>query len=162
VVGVDPSTGMLREARRRFAGPLVQGRAEALPFADARFDLLSVGYALRHVPDLEDAFRECLRVLKPGGRLLVLELSRAPSPAGRALLRLYFTQVVPLVMRLRTPNPHARTLMRYYWDTIAACVPPDVILDALRRSGFAEVSHRVFGGVVSEYVGRRPELLGHV
>ena len=84
VVGVDPSRGMLREARKALAGPLVQGRAEALPFRDDLFDMLSMGFALRHVPDLEVTFREYLRVLKPGGRLLLLEVSRPRrrSPAS--------------------------------------------------------------------------------
>ena len=73
VVGLDSSGGMLRKARRTLTSPLVQGRAEALPFRSDRFDLLSMGYALRHVAELEVTFREFLRVLKPGGRLLIVE-----------------------------------------------------------------------------------------
>ena len=80
VIGIDPSRGMLREARKALASPLVQGRAEALPFRDDLFDMLSMGFALRHVPDLDAAFREYRRVLKPGGRLLLLEVSRPRSP----------------------------------------------------------------------------------
>ena len=68
VVGVDPSAGMLREACKAPAGPIVFGRAESLPFRDEMFDMLSMGFALRHVPSLEIAFREYRRVLKPGGR----------------------------------------------------------------------------------------------
>src|SRR5437867_1721338 len=75
VIGVDPSRGMLREAREALSGPLVQGRAEALPFRDDLFDMLSMGFALRHVADLGSASREYWRVLKPGGRLIVLEVS---------------------------------------------------------------------------------------
>jgi demethylmenaquinone methyltransferase/2-methoxy-6-polyprenyl-1,4-benzoquinol methylase len=151
VTGLDPSAGMLREARKTLAGPLVQGRVEELPFGAGRFDVLTIGYALRHAADLEVAFRECRRVLKPDGRLLILEISRAPGAGRRALMRVYFTWVLPLIMKLSTRNRHAHILTRYYWDTIVACVPPETIMDALRRTGFAEVQRRVFGGVLSEY-----------
>jgi len=155
-IGLDPSRGMLEQARRVFGGALVQGRVEALPFADGRFDLVSMGYALRHVTALEVAFRECLRVLKPGGRLLVLEISRPPSATARWLLREYLQRVLPFVMRAITGSAHAGLLTRYYWETIEACVPPDTILDVMRESGFIEVDRRVFGGVLSEYVAARP------
>ena len=154
VVGLDPSRGMLEQARRALGAPLVQGRGECLPFASARFDALTMGYALRHVPDLLAAFREYHRVLRPGGRLLVLEISRPRSRAGGALARLYLKHVVPLVTRVGTGSAPARQLMDYYWDTIENCVEPEAILDALRASGF-EASRRVQGGLLSEYVGTR-------
>lgn len=156
VVGLDPSAGMLQEARKTLCGPLVRGRVEDLPFGDASFDLLSIGYALRHVTSLEAAFAECRRVLKPGGRLLILEISRAPSPAMQAAIRVYLTRVLPLFMRLATRNAHARMLTRYYWDTIVTCVPPDVIVEVLQRSGFVDVERRVFAGFLTEYVATRP------
>ncbi|MCI0548031.1 MAG: class I SAM-dependent methyltransferase [Candidatus Rokubacteria bacterium] len=156
IVGIDPSTGMLAQARRRVAGPLVQGRAEALPFRDQRFDVLTMGYALRHVPDLEQAFQEYLRVLKPGGRIVLLEISRPRSPWGRGLMRLYLQRVVPRILRLRGAGPDARVLLRYYWDTIAECVSPETILGALRASGFARAEHREFGRVLSEYSAVKP------
>jgi demethylmenaquinone methyltransferase/2-methoxy-6-polyprenyl-1,4-benzoquinol methylase len=152
VIGLDPSGGMLREARKTLSSPLVQGLIEALPFDDERFDVLSIGYALRHVADLEVAFRECQRVLRPGGRLLILEISRSPSAASRWAIRVYFKQVLPGIMWLSTRSPHARMLTRYYWDTITSCVPPEAILEVLRRSGFVDVERRVFGGFLSEYV----------
>ena len=62
VVGLDPSIGMLRQAQRTLAMPLVQGTVEDLPFATDHFDFLSMGYALRHMADLGVAFRQCLRV----------------------------------------------------------------------------------------------------
>ena len=156
VVGLDPSAGMLREARKTFAGPLVQGQVEALPFASARFDALTIGYALRHAADLDVAFRECRRVLKPGGRLLLLEISRPPARFRRWLIRGYLTRVLPALMRLTTRNPDVGRLARYYWDTIAACVAPELILDALRQGGFVQVERRVFGGFLSEYTARTP------
>lgn len=156
VVGLDPSVGMLREARRVHSGPLVQGRAEEIPLRDDVFDMLSMGFALRHVATLEIAFAEYRRVLKPGGRLLLLEVSRPRSAVIRWAIRIYFQQVLPLIIRIGTGSPDARLLMKYYWDTIDECVPPAMILAALRQTGFAEVQHRVVGGCLSEYVAVKP------
>ena len=156
IVGLDPSAAMLRVARMRVAGPLVQGQVEELPFEGASFDVLTIGYALRHASDLDVAFGECRRVLKPGGRALVLEISRPPSPLRQRLIRLYVTRVLPSLMALTTHNRDVGRLARYYWDTIAACVPPEAILDSLARSGFVDVHHRAFAGLISEYTARRP------
>jgi demethylmenaquinone methyltransferase/2-methoxy-6-polyprenyl-1,4-benzoquinol methylase len=156
VVGVDPSAGMLREARKAHAGPLVRGRAEAIPLQDDLFDMLSMGFALRHVATLETAFAEYRRVLKPGGRLLLLEVSRPRSAAIRWLIRVYFQRVLPGLIRIATRNPDAPLLMEYYWDTIAECVPPETILAALRQSGFVDVEHRLLAGCLSEYVALKP------
>jgi demethylmenaquinone methyltransferase / 2-methoxy-6-polyprenyl-1,4-benzoquinol methylase len=156
VIGIDPSGGMLREARKTLRVPLVQGRVEELPFGNNRFDFLSMGYAVRHVTDLGVAFRECLRVLRPGGRLLILEISRPRSAVGQWLIRVYLQTILPLVMRISTGSAHPELLMRYYWDTIAECVPPDAILHVLRSSGFVNVDRRVRGGLLSEYVGAKP------
>jgi demethylmenaquinone methyltransferase/2-methoxy-6-polyprenyl-1,4-benzoquinol methylase len=153
VVGLDPSVGMLREARKIVAVPLVQGTVEELPFANDHFDFLCMGYALRHVADLGVAFRECRRVLKPGGRVLILEITLPRSPLGRRFFRVYFESVLPRITRLSTGSAKAELLMKYYWDTIANCVPPDTILGVLKSSGFADIEHRVRGGLLSEYIG---------
>jgi demethylmenaquinone methyltransferase/2-methoxy-6-polyprenyl-1,4-benzoquinol methylase len=152
VLGLDPSGGMLRQAQRTFSGPLVQGRIEELPARDATFDFVTVGYALRHAADLDVAFRECLRVLAPGGRLVVLEISRPRSRAMQAAARFYLTRVLPFIMR----TAHARLLMEYYWATIDTCVPAGTIVDLLRRAGFIDVRHIVRGGVQNEYLATRP------
>lgn len=156
VVGLDPSIGMLREARKVHAGPLVQGRAEEIPLRDGVFDMLSMGFALRHVTTLESAFAEYRRVLKPGGRLLMLEISRPRSAVIRWAIRVYFKQVLPLIIRIGTRSPDARLLMTYYWDTIDECVPPPMILAALQQAGFVEVEYRLLGACLSEYVARTP------
>jgi demethylmenaquinone methyltransferase/2-methoxy-6-polyprenyl-1,4-benzoquinol methylase len=152
VVGIDPSAGMLREARRVFAGPLAQGRIETLPFRDAIFDFVTIGYALRHAADLDVALRECLRVLVPGGRLVILEISRPPAAALRTMIRLYLTRVIPLVMRAR----HARLLMQYYWETIDTCVPPERIMDMLRHTGFTNAQRTVWATIQTEYHATKP------
>jgi demethylmenaquinone methyltransferase/2-methoxy-6-polyprenyl-1,4-benzoquinol methylase len=134
----------------------VRGRGEALPFRDDTFDMLSMGFALRHVPDLEVAFGEYRRVLKPGGRVLLLEVSRPPSRVSRWLIQTHFQHVLPLLTRLSTGSEPAQLLMKYYWDTIDRCVPPETILDVLRRNGFVDVDRRVFFGCLSEYAAAKP------
>jgi demethylmenaquinone methyltransferase/2-methoxy-6-polyprenyl-1,4-benzoquinol methylase len=156
VIGVDPSRGMLQQARKALSSPLVQGRAEALPFREGLFDMLSMGFALRHVADLDVAFAEYRRVVKPGGRLLLLELSRPSSSVARALFRAYFQYVVPRLTRIGTRNRSAQLLMEYYWDTMDRCVPPETILDAMRRTGFIDVHRRVLFGILSEYTATKP------
>lgn len=112
VVGLDPSTGMLREARNAACPCLVQSVGESLPFQNGSFDFLSMGYALRHVPDLETAFREYSRVLKPGGIVLLLEISRPKSAALFWLSRLYLKNVLRIAFATVTGNRDMHTLMR--------------------------------------------------
>lgn len=156
VIGLDVSEGMLAQARRQLSVPLIQARAEALPLADATMDFVSIGYALRHVASLSDAFAEFLRVLKPGGRLLILEISRPHNRIGYAMLRSYLGRIVPVLSRTFGARQE-ETLMRYYWDTIKACVPAPVILEALKEVGFGSVGCRTELGVFRAYLGRREE-----
>ena len=156
VVGIDPSRGMLREARAAQSNPLVRGRAELLPFRSESFDMLSMGFALRHVEDLEATFDEYRRVLKPGGRLLLIEVSRPSSRFLRWLTRTHFQHVLPRLARISTRSGPAQLLMKYYWDTIDQCVAPDTILDTLRRNGFTDARRRVYCDFMSEYVAVKP------
>ncbi len=156
VIGLDPSPGMLAEARRLLGIPATLGAGEALPYREASFEFLAMGYALRHLADLTVTFREFLRVLSPGGTVLVLELTRPPSRLHRAFLRLYIKGVIPALSRLTTRNRDAAVLWRYFWDTIEACVPPERIMAALSQAGFADVKRELVLGMFSEYTGRRP------
>ena len=151
-VGLDPSVGMLRECRKSCAAPLFQGRGEHLPFSTGSFDMVSMGYALRHVADLRALFTEYRRVLKPGGRVLILEISQPSSPIGCSLNRLFLRTLVPGIARLGTGAVAARRMMDYFWETVEQCVPPDVILSALRESGFSDARRKVTGAVLSHYV----------
>jgi demethylmenaquinone methyltransferase/2-methoxy-6-polyprenyl-1,4-benzoquinol methylase len=149
VVGVDPSAGMMAAAAD---GPtLVQGRAERLPFADAAFDFLSFGYALRHLSDLAAALGEFRRVLKPGGRLLLLEITLPEGRLARAALKGYMRGVVPWLSRVVARHPETPRLYRYYWDTIEACAPPGQVLAAIAGAGFAGADRVVQLGIFSEY-----------
>ena len=151
-VGLDPSMEMLRECRSRCPAPVIRAIGENLPFADASFDIISMGYALRHVSDLRALFREYARVLKPDGRLLVLEITQPRSRIGRSFTRLYLRTIVPAIAKLTTGADAARKMMDYFWDTISTCVPPEVILGAMRDAGFSNATRRVKGGILSEYV----------
>lgn len=156
VVGIDLSEGMLRQAGASLPIPLICGRAEALPVADASFDFLSMGYALRHVAALPATFAEYRRVLRPGGRLLLLEIARPQGRLAYAATRLYLGQVVPGLIARLGGGERARLLMRYYWDTIDRCVPPPVILDALAAAGFSDIGCDVQLGIFRAYTARRP------
>lgn len=153
VCGVDPSEGMLGEARKSLAAEFHLGQAEALPFSDASFDFLAMGYALRHVADLKRAFAEYHRVLRPGGRLLILEISRPQTRLGLVLARLYFRDLLPGLSWLVTGSPDARLMMSYYWETIDACVPPPAILEAIQGTGFQIVRRHIELGIFSAYTG---------
>jgi demethylmenaquinone methyltransferase/2-methoxy-6-polyprenyl-1,4-benzoquinol methylase len=156
VIGVDPSAGMLRAASVPTGVELRVGGAEALPAEDAGFDFLSMGFALRHVPDLAPAFAEFHRVLRPGGRLCLLEITRPQSRTATLALKAYLRGVVPVLARLVGRTRDMPALMRYYWDTIEACVPPGRVLELLREAGFERVDRHVELGVFSEYRAMRP------
>lgn len=155
VRGVDPSPGMLNEVREPRL-QLLRASAEAIPLPNASCDFLTMGYALRHLRDIHAAFGEFYRVLRPGGRLLLLEITQPTTLWGRLLLCSYLRFVVPLVGSLAGCSRASRELWRYYHETIEACVPPPVILEALRSAGFAEMHRHVEFGCLSEYTARRP------
>jgi demethylmenaquinone methyltransferase/2-methoxy-6-polyprenyl-1,4-benzoquinol methylase len=154
VVGVDPSPGMMAEARVPGGVRLVEGTAESIPFGDDSFDFLSMGYALRHLSDLTAAFREFHRVLRPGGRLCILEITMPEGRVGRALLKFYMKGIVPTIAMAVARRGNTRRLWRYYWDTIEACVPPAHVLESLRAAGFRDVRRHVelkAMGIFSEF-----------
>ena len=154
LIGLDLSAGMLREARGSLPIPLIQARAEAIPLAGGSVDLLSMGYALRHVPDLGQAFGEFHRVLRPGGQVLLLEIDHPSSRWGEAALRFYLGRVVPMLSRWLGGGEQARIMMRYFWDTIDACVPPAEIEAALAGAGFTDVACEVQLGIFRAYRAR--------
>jgi demethylmenaquinone methyltransferase/2-methoxy-6-polyprenyl-1,4-benzoquinol methylase len=157
VCGVDPVENMLAEARKRVPAQFHLGQAEALPFPDRTFDFLSMGYALRHVADLNHTFAEYHRVLRPGGRLLILEITRPRSRLAFVASRLYFRDILPRLSWLVTGSRDALQMMSYYWETIDACVPPDSILAAIRGAGFLEVRHAIELGLFSAYTAAMPQ-----
>ncbi|MGP1676639.1 MAG: class I SAM-dependent methyltransferase [Giesbergeria sp.] len=151
VTGVDPSLGMMAAAKLPKAMVLIEGRAESLPFPDNHFDFLSMGYALRHISDLAVAFAEFERVLKPGGRLCLLEITPAQNRFGRWLLKTYMRRVLPLLTRFVSRQKDTATIWRYHWDSIEACVPPGQVLATLSAAGLSRVERHLELGVFSEY-----------
>jgi demethylmenaquinone methyltransferase/2-methoxy-6-polyprenyl-1,4-benzoquinol methylase len=122
-----------------------------LPFPDNHFDFLSMGYALRHISDLGVAFAEFERVLKPGGRLCMLEITQAQNRFGRWLLKTYMRGVLPFVARFVSRRKDTATIWRYHWDSIEACVPPEQVLATLSAAGLKQVKRHLELGVFSEY-----------
>lgn len=151
VVGVDPSAGMLNSAKVPPGVRLVEGRAEAIPFPDARFDFLSMGYALRHIADLSVAFAEFHRVVKPGARICILEITPPKSGIGKAFLKAYMHVFVPAVGRLLAKSADTPKLWRYYWETIEACAAPEDVIATLQACGFEGARRQVSHGILSEY-----------
>jgi demethylmenaquinone methyltransferase / 2-methoxy-6-polyprenyl-1,4-benzoquinol methylase len=156
VTGVDPSSGMIQRAKVPPEVELLIGSAEAIPAAAGMADFLCMGYALRHIADISAAFREFMRVLKPGGRICLLEITRPEGRMPRAVLKAYMRGIVPFLAGILGENPDSPKLMRYYWDTIDACAPPSEILQTMREAGFIADYRYVALGIFSEYCARKP------
>jgi demethylmenaquinone methyltransferase/2-methoxy-6-polyprenyl-1,4-benzoquinol methylase len=156
VIGLDLSEAMLAEARRKLDIPLIQGLADSLPLADGTIDVIVMGYAIRHIDDLESCFREFRRVLVPGGILLLLEVSSPTRPIYRTTLARYLGRAVPVLSRWVTRQPKVRNLMAYHWETMEHCVAPAVIEATMARAGFAEVVCEGWFDLFRSYAGHRP------
>ncbi len=152
VTGLDFSERMLERARRKSDQiEWVQGDALALPFDDASFDAATIGFGIRNVDDLDAGLRELARVVRPGGRVAVLEITR-PRGVLRPFFRLWFDVLIPLAGKV-LPGGAAYS---YLPASVRRFPGPDDLADALRRAGFADVSYRLLaGGIVSLHVGRR-------
>ncbi len=155
VVGIDPSAGMLQHAAASIKFETRAGRAEAIPEEDSIFDFLSMGYALRHVDDLSSAFTEFHRVLKPGGRVCILEITSPESRIGRLLMAMYMRIVSGVYCRFISRSARTKELWHYYWETIDLCARPESVMSALRAAGFTDVKRVVVLGVFSEYTATK-------
>ncbi len=157
ITGLDPSAGMLEVGREKIeratlARPvtLVEGDALSLPFADASVDVVSIAFGLRNLPDYETGLREMARVLKPGGRLVILEFL---PPRGAALLgyRLYLGTVLPVAGRLISGSPEA---YGYLSESIRGFVEASEVRSLLSGAGLRRVeSRRLTGGIAALYRG---------
>ncbi len=156
LIGVDPSPGMLAQAKLPAAVRCLEGWAEKMPLPDASADFIVMGYALRHIADLTAAFAEFHRVLKPGGKVLVLEITKPAGALATRLLKLYMRGVVPLLARLVSRQAATPMLWRYYWDTIEACAAPEAVLRTLGGVGLTQQTRGVVLGIFSEYSATKP------
>lgn len=156
VVSLDPSPGMLAVARARGIRETVQGGAEQLPFASASFDCISMAYMLRHIDDMHTAFLEARRVLRPGGRIVILEVTAAQGAVAAPLFRFTMRHVAPTVGVLASARISTFPMMRYWAKTIEDAVRPATIVAALESAGFVGVRHATELGVMSYYRGVVP------
>jgi len=150
VTGLDFSERMLERARRKSAEiEWVQGDAEQLPFEDASFDAATVGFGVRNLADLERGLAELRRVLRPGGRVAILEITR-PSGLLAPFYRLWFDGFVPLLGKA-LPGGSAYT---YLPASVRRFPGPAELAGLLRGAGFDDVRWRTFaGGIVALHIG---------
>lgn len=150
VTGIDFSPRMLERARRKHAGiDWVEGDVLELPFADGSFDAATIGFGIRNVSDLERALRELRRVLRAGGRLAVLEITRPRGPLA-PVLGAWFEHVVPRLGRLVSGGE----AYSYLPASVRRFPPPEELAALLRGAGFDGVSTRLLAGsIVSLHAG---------
>jgi demethylmenaquinone methyltransferase/2-methoxy-6-polyprenyl-1,4-benzoquinol methylase len=152
VTGVDFSAEMLVRAERKAPEfQWVQADASALPFEDESFEVVTVGFGIRNLADLEAGLAELARVLVPGGRLGCLEITR-PSGVLRPFFRLWFDGLVPVAGKfLRGGAAYS-----YLPASVRRFPGPEDLAEAMRRAGFTGVGWRLLGGgIVALHVGRR-------
>lgn len=157
VVGLDFSEQMLDRARRK-SGTVewIRGDALALPFGDDDFDAATVGFGVRNLEDLEAGLRELRRVLRPGGKVAVLEITR-PGGILRPFFRLWFEVLVPQLGRV-LPGGEAYT---YLPASVRRFPGPEDLSRLLERAGFEGVRYRLLGGgIVALHVAGRPKSEG--
>jgi demethylmenaquinone methyltransferase/2-methoxy-6-polyprenyl-1,4-benzoquinol methylase len=151
VTGLDFSERMLERARRK-SGDVewIEGDLLALPFEDETFDAATVGFGVRNVEDIGHALRELRRVLRPGGRLAILEIVRPKGPFS-LFYRVWFDWLVPLAGKV-LPGGAAYT---YLPASVKRFPGPAELADEMRSAGFDPVAHRSLGGgIVVLLVGK--------
>jgi demethylmenaquinone methyltransferase/2-methoxy-6-polyprenyl-1,4-benzoquinol methylase len=125
-----------------------------LPFASGAFDGAMVGWGIRNLVDLDGGLAEAARVLKPGARLVILEMAVPEQPLLRAGFQVYFRHIMPLIGRLISKHTTA-----YSWLPESARVfpPPAELARRMQARGFRGVSYKLFmGGVCAMHVGTKP------
>ena len=145
-VGVDLSFGMLAAART--AAPLVQGDALRLPVRDGSNDGVTCGFALRNLVSLPPFLAELARVVRPGGRIALLEVATPPNPVLRWGHAVYFGKIVPVIGGL-VSDPAA---YRYLPRSVAYLPEPDDLLAMIAAAGFGSVERRLLSGGISQLV----------
>lgn len=160
VTGIDLSEGMLSVGRRKVeeAGlstrvTLLQGNCLKLPFPDGSFDVVTAAFGVRNFEHLDLGYAEMARVLRPGGTLIILELSVPSSPIVRPFYKLYTRGVIPLLGRLVSSDSRAYS---YLPESIAAMPRGGKMLDLMEGAGFTDCALRPLTlGVSSIYTGRK-------
>jgi demethylmenaquinone methyltransferase/2-methoxy-6-polyprenyl-1,4-benzoquinol methylase len=155
VTGLDFSEGMLEAGRPKVQAypnvKLIQGNAMELPFPDNTFDVVTIGFGLRNVPDYLTVLKEMNRVLKPGGMIACLETSQTEIPVYRQLFRFYFKFIMPLFGKI-----FAKSYQEYSWLQESADDFPGMkeLAQLFTEAGFVDVSYKPYsGGAAAGHVG---------
>jgi demethylmenaquinone methyltransferase/2-methoxy-6-polyprenyl-1,4-benzoquinol methylase len=160
ITGVDISEGMLEVGKQKLAKrhlgnriTLQPGDSEALPFADDRFDAVTVAFGIRNFESLENGLREMRRVLKPGGKLVVLEFSQPRTPVICQLYRAYMRRIAPRIAGIAASD---RNAYRYLNDSVLAFPEGGRLIQVLQECGFADTRiRRLSLGICSVYTGEK-------
>jgi demethylmenaquinone methyltransferase/2-methoxy-6-polyprenyl-1,4-benzoquinol methylase len=157
VVAADFSNGMLEEGRKRHPElEFVFADASALPFADQEFDTVTISFGIRNVEKIEVALAEMIRVLKPGGKLVVCEFSRIPNKLMHNLYRFYLRNILPILSGLVSKTPEAYS---YLAESIDAWPSQRELVKIIESAGFESVSYlnQTFG-IVAIHSGFKPKV----
>jgi demethylmenaquinone methyltransferase/2-methoxy-6-polyprenyl-1,4-benzoquinol methylase len=158
VVAADFSMGMLEEGRKRHPKlEFVFADAADLPFADQEFDTVTISFGIRNVEKTEVALAEMLRVLKPGGKLVVCEFSRIPNKLLHTLYRFYLRSILPTLSALVSKTPEAYS---YLAESIDAWPSQQELVKIIEAAGFESVSYlnQTFG-IVAIHSGFKPKVV---
>lgn len=159
IIGLDFCRPMLEIAkskatRDKVALPFIEGDALQLPFNAASFDAITIAFGLRNLADVSSGIIELTRVLRPGGRLFVLEFSKPQTPVLRSLFKLYFTKVLPLFGGLISGS---RQAYEYLPDSVTHFPDQQGLAKIMSSAGLNEVSFKnLTGGIAALHIGKRP------
>jgi len=159
VTGVDFCRPMLeiatqKAARLKRAIPFVEGDALRLPFAAGSFDVATIAFGLRNLANVEAGLNELWRVLKPGGRVAILEFSHPVVPGFHALFQFYFTRVLPRIGGLVSGS---RGAYEYLPDSVSRFPDQKRLAELMREVGFERVEYQnLTGGIAALHLGARP------
>jgi demethylmenaquinone methyltransferase/2-methoxy-6-polyprenyl-1,4-benzoquinol methylase len=160
VTGIDISKGMLEIGRQKIARlkledrvALIEGDSEAIRFPDNHFDAITVAFGVRNFENLDEGLQEMLRVLKPGGRLVVLECSQPKTPGIRQVYDLYLRLVAPRVGRMVSSS---REAYQYLNDSVRAFPEGEDFVRILDKNGYVHTGlRRLSLGICSIYIGEK-------
>jgi demethylmenaquinone methyltransferase/2-methoxy-6-polyprenyl-1,4-benzoquinol methylase len=160
-VGVDPCLPMMQVGNEKLQALglrerilLVAGEAESLPVASDRFDCATIGFGLRNVTDIDRTFAEMTRAVRPGGRVVALEIAKPRIPGFAQCFFLYFYHLSPHLARLFGGDADA---YRYLPNSLKRFKSREELADSMRRAGLDEVRwYNLWGGSVAVHVGTKP------